>query len=190
MEQQKTLLNSDDLLCISSVGHHTGLRYELVKGELIEMAPAGARHGGIANQIAFLLTTHVNPRRLGRVFAAETGFRIHREPDTVRAPDVAFITMERLPSGELPAGYMDVAPDLVVEVVSPSDSAAYVQAKVEDWLRAGVRLILVAYPDTRSVAVYHSMREATLLTIDDTLEGGPVLPDFACQVRELFEEPM
>jgi Uma2 family endonuclease len=182
MSTPKVLLTADDLLRLSC----TGKRYELVMGELIEMAPTGGRHGRVAIRIGSRLNTHVEREGLGEVFAAETGFRLERNPDKVRAPDVAFVSKGRLPPGELPTGFLDIVPDLVVEVVSPGDTATYVQAKVEDWIRAGVRLVWVFYPDTRSVASYGSLDEVRILTENDQLQGDPVLPGFSCPVKEIF----
>jgi Uma2 family endonuclease len=182
MSTPKTSYTAEDLMGISSQGK----RFELVKGELIEMPPTGGRHGRVASRIDYRLRGYVEERALGEVFAAETGFRLVRNPDTVRAPDVAFVSKERLPSEEQLIGFPDLVPDLVVEVVSPSDSAAQVQAKVEDWLRSGVRLVWVAYPDTRSVAVYRALDEIAVVGPGDVLEGGPVLRGFSCPVSDIF----
>lgn len=182
MTSPKTLFTADDLWRLPS----DGKRYELVRGELVEMPPAGARHGNVAINLGTLLNAYVRAGDLGKVFAAETAFVLQRHPDTVRAPDAAFVSKERLPSGDLPEGFLEVVPDLVVEVVSPSDTAVDVQRKVEDWLHAGVRLVWVIYPGTRSVAVYRSLADIRLLTEADTLEGDSVLPGFSCLVAELF----
>jgi len=160
--------------------------YELVKGELYEMTPAGAAHGSSAMRAGALLNVHVRANQLGEVFAAETGFILRRNPDTVRAPDAAFVSRDRLPTGELPVGFLELAPDLAVEVVSPGNTAREVQEKVEDWLRAGTRLLWVLYPATRSVAVHRSLEDVRVLSEEDALEGGEVIPGFACEVRELF----
>lgn len=182
MSTQKTFHTSEDLMRISSQGK----RYELVKGELVEMAPTGGRHGRVASRIGYRLRRIVEEQELGEVFAAETGFRLASNPDTVRAPDAAFVSKERLPSEDQLIGFPSLAPDLVVEVVSPSDSAGQVQAKVEDWLRANVQLVWVVYPDTRSVVVYRALNEVAVLGPQDTLEGGPVLPGFSCPVSDIF----
>jgi Uma2 family endonuclease len=115
LRTRKTMFTADELLHLSA----TGRRYELVKGELFEMPPAGARHGDVAMQIGALLNAHIRTHQLGKVFAAETGFILRRDPDTVRAPDASFVSQERLPTGELPTGFMELPPDLAVEVVSP-----------------------------------------------------------------------
>ena len=186
MSPQKTLVTAELLPGLSSRLSSEGKRTELVEGELVVMAPAGGRHGRIANTIAYFLTQVSRDRKWGTVFAAETGFLLRRDPDTVRAPDVAFVSSERLGTDEAPAGFLKMAPDLAVEVVSPSDSAAAVQSKVEDWLGAGTRLVWVVYPDTRSVTVYRSLHEAEVLSEPDALDGSPVLPDFALPVSDLF----
>jgi Uma2 family endonuclease len=145
------------------------------------------RHGEAAAALTVLLGQHVRAQRLGRVLAAETGFRISRNPDTVRAPDVSFVARKRVPSAGPPDGYWELAPDLAVEVVSPSDTAADVQSKVQMWLESGVRLVWVVYPDTRSVVAYESLKEISTFTAEDTLSGGEVVTGFECKVAEIFE---
>ena len=186
MSAQRTLITVDDLPDISARLSAEGQRCELVRGELHKMAPAGARHGVVAQRIALRIGNYVETRELGYVFAAETGFIVQRHPDTVRAPDVAFVSKERL-QGEVPPGYMGIVPDFVVEVVSPNDSASAVQAKVEDWMKAGTRLVWVVYPETRSVAVYRSLQEAQVLSSVDTLNAEPVFDDFSVPVGDLFK---
>ena len=165
---------------------HDGHRYELIKGELKVMTPASPRHGRIANMVTFLLTRHVRQHDLGVVYAAETGFKLREDPDTVRAADAAFVAKARIPSEGEPEGYWAIAPDLVVEVISPSDSAPAVQSKVADWLAAGCRIVWVVYPDTKTVTEYRSWQKVQVLTADQSLEGSDVLPGFVCPVRELF----
>jgi Uma2 family endonuclease len=161
-------------------------RFELVKGELVELSqPPGSEHGLVTNQLAYQITHHVLSRKAGKVFAAETGFRLARNPDTVRAADVAFVSKDRLP-GQMPKGYLDLAPDLVAEVVSPSDDPDAIQAKVADWLAAGTRLVMVVYPRSRQVAVYRSLREVTVLTEADTFTTPDILPDFALPLASVF----
>ena len=184
-----TPMTADELLRLPSDRH----RYELIEGELRTMTPASPRHGRIANTLAFLLTQHARQHELGVVYAAESGFQLHENPDTVRAADAAFIAGSRIPPEGEPEGYWALAPDLVAEVVSASDSASAVHAKVADWLPfqgpvggAGCRLVWVVYPDTQTVAEYRSLTEIRVLTADQSLEGGDVLPGFVCQVGDLF----
>lgn len=182
MGTPKTYYTAADLMRICSQGK----RCELVKGELVEMAPTGGRHGLIASRIDRRVGSFVEQNNLGGDFAAETGFRLARNPDTVRAPDVAFVSRARLPAADLLVGFPDLVPDLVVEVVSPSDTAGAVQARLEDWLKAGASLVWIVYPDTRSVAVYQSLDQVAVLTQGDILDGDPLLPGFSCPVSELF----
>ncbi len=185
MSTSKTLLTSDDFLRLSAASKGKK-KLELIRGELVEMPLSGGRHGCVSSRIDRRLGTFVEQHDLGEVFAAETGFWISHNPDTVRAPDASFVAKGRLPAGEPPIGYLDLAPDLAVEVVSPGDTAGEVQAKVEDWLRAGVRLVWVFYPDTRSVVGYQGLDDVRLLWELDELFGWQVLPGFRCRVRELF----
>lgn len=174
-------MKAEDLLSLPA----DGKTYELVQGELTIMVPAGARHGRVAGRLLYLLAEYVYRHNLGVVYAAETGFQIARDPDTVRAADVAFVAHERL-SPEETDGYHHLAPDLVVEVASPYDSATYLQAKVADWLAAGVRQVWVVYPDTRSIMVYDPSGRAVIHREDDVLDGEDVLPGFRCMVKEVF----
>lgn len=177
-----TSVTADELLHLSAIGH----RYELVKGELIEMSPASPRHGRIAMRFGALIEQYVRQKNLGTVYAAETGFKLQENPDTVRAADAAFIAQSRIPPEGEPEGFWAIAPDLVVEVVSPSDSAQMIQSKVTDWLTAGCRLVWIVYPDNQTVTEYRSLTEAQVLTAAGSLTGGDVLPDFTCPVQELF----
>lgn len=161
-------------------------RYELVKGVLVEMTPPpGLEHGALTHRLSYLITHHVFQNDLGRVVAAETGFRIARNPDTVRAADVAFVSKERWPK-KPPKGYADLIPDLVAEVVSPSDKPDDIQDKIRDWLDAGVRLVLVLYPGSRQLAVYRSLREVSILTEEDAFIAPDILPGFSIPVSGIF----
>jgi Uma2 family endonuclease len=162
-----------------------GFRYELVKGEIRKMAPAGSLHGNVAIQVTLPLAQHVKEHKLGRVFTAETGFRIARDPDTVRAPDAAFVSRERIEQIGIPEGYWPGAPDLAVEVVSPSDTYSEIQEKVLDWLAAGTRMVIVVNPRKRTASV-HRGATATVLTEKDVLSGEDVVPGWTVPVKELF----
>lgn len=163
-----------------------GVRRELVRGELRTMTPAGFEHGGTIVNLTAPLAQHVRTHRLGVVLAAETGFVIGRNPDTVRAPDIAFVRADRVPPGRLPTKYWDGAPDLAVEVVSPSDRVVEVDEKVRDWLDAGTRLVWVVNPGARTVTVYRPGAKPTVLVESDTLEGEDVVPGFRLPVAEVF----
>lgn len=113
-----------------------GKCWELVDGEVVEMSPPGGVHGEISLEAGALLRNYVRPRNLGVVYTAETGFILRRDPDLVRAPDVAFVDRNRLPRGRSLEGYVPVAPDVVVEVVSPHDGASDVQSRIDTWLQA------------------------------------------------------
>ena len=162
-----------------------GGNHELVKGELIDMPPAGFEHGSVGSEIALVLGQYVRQQRLGRTFAAETGFIIERDPDTVRAADVAFIAKERLPA-ERTEKFSDIVPDLVAEVVSPHDTAKELEEKITDWLNAGVRVVWVLYPRTQTIHVHRSGSASRRLTAAETLDGEDVVPGFSCPVAELF----
>jgi Uma2 family endonuclease len=176
------ILTAEELLTLPDDGN----RYELVRGELVCMAATGGRHGIIASRVDYRLRNFVEAHELGEVCAAETGFRLAQNPDTVRAPDVSFIARERLPSGEVPEGYWPFAPDLAVEVVSPSDRSDDVLAKVQEYLRAGTRLVWVFHPRTKAVMVYRANGEVLLVQGQEELSGEEVLPGFHCRVNELF----
>jgi Uma2 family endonuclease len=166
--------------------HASGLgRCELLRGELVMMSPAGSRHGAIAARMAHLLLNFVEPQALGEVLGAETGFLIASDPDTVRAPDAAFIRADRVTDG-LPQGFFPGAPDLAVEVLSPDDRASEVLAKVEDWLSAGCHAVWVVDPKTRTVTVYRSSGDAVVLKTTDTLTGGDLLPGLELPVANIF----
>jgi Uma2 family endonuclease len=163
-----------------------GQRYELVRGELICMAATGGQHGIVASRLDYRLRAFVESHALGEVCAAETGFRLSQNPDTVRAPDVSFIARERLPTQGAPEGYWPFAPDLAVEVISPSDRFDDVLTKVQEYLRAGTRLVWVFHPRTKTVTIYRANGDVQLLQEQEGLSGEEVLPGFHCQIREFF----
>ena len=176
------LMTAEELLRLPDDGY----RYELVRGELRKMAPAGYLHGRVAINVTTPLDRHVRVHDLGVVCAAETGFKLASNPDTVRAPDVAFIRRERVQEVGDAEGYWPGAPDLAVEVISPSDTFADVQEKVFDWLQAGTRMVILVMPRKRAVTVYRSLADMMMLTEHDMLDGGDVVSGWKIPVRELF----
>ncbi|MHC4974835.1 MAG: Uma2 family endonuclease [Planctomycetota bacterium] len=173
------ITTAEQLLRAGDIG-----RCELVRGELRMMIPPGFAHGRITIKLTGPIVNHVEAHDLGTVVAAETGFLLSRDPDTVRAPDIAFVRAERGPGPE--RGYFPGAPDLAVEVLSPDDRPGYVREKVAEWLEAGSHAVWVADPRARSVTVHAPAGEPRVLQESDTLEGGDVLPGFALAVREIF----
>ena len=163
-----------------------GLRRELIRGEVRTMAPAGYQHGRIAQNLASSLDRHVRERGLGVVLAAETGFKIVGNPDSVRAADAAFVSVERAEAAGEVAGYWPGAPDLAVEVVSPNDRFAEVEEKVADWLTAGTRMVIVVNPRARTVTVRLSESEARILSEEEILDGGQVVPGWTLSVSDVF----
>lgn len=160
---------------------HLG-RCELIRGELRMLDLSGAEHGRVTARVLVALANHVDSRGLGAVYP-EIGFVLTRAPDTVRAPDVAFVRAERLTRVD---GYYDGPPDLAVEVVSFNDRPAYLQEKVAAWIAAGARTVWVVDPDARSVTVHEPRRKPRLLGERQTLRGGSALPGLEIPVASIF----
>jgi len=161
-------------------------RHELVRGELRTMAPGGWEQGGISSVADRSLGTHVEARNLGRVVTNETGFLLTTNPDTVRAPDVAFVSRERVEAVGNVRGYWPGPPDLAVEVISPNDLYTEVDEKVAEWLEHGTRMVLVVNPRRRTVAVHRPGQPMRTLSEDDVLDGEDVVPGWKLPVRDLF----
>ncbi len=180
--QVKNFVTADDLLKIPD----DGFRYELIRGELKQMAPAGFEHGRIAAILTASLVQHVMPQKLGVVCAAETGFKISSNPDHVRAPDVAFIANHQLLNVKDVKGFWPGTPDLVIEVVSPNDAYADVEEKVLDWLDAGCRMVIVVNPRKQVVTVYRTVDDIHIIGKGAELHGADVLPGWCLAVDSLF----
>jgi Uma2 family endonuclease len=160
-------------------------RTELVRGVLVVREPAGFAHGRVAMRLALKLGVHVQQTGAGELLAAETGFTLARGPDTVRAPDVAFVRRERVPDPP-PRGFPQLAPDLVVEVLSPDDRPGETLAKVGDWLEAGSRLVWVIDPQRRYARIYRPDGTETVITESEHLSGEEVLPGFDCALAAVL----
>jgi Uma2 family endonuclease len=175
-------VSADELLRLPD----DGFRYELVRGELRQMTPAGNVHGRVAMSFSWRLAQYVQENQLGTVYAAETGFKLSTDPDTVRAPDVAFVSRARVETiGEV-EGFWPGAPDLAVEVVSPGDGYTEVEEKIFAWLDAGTKMVVVVNPRQRSATVYSSQTDISALTEADILDGGEVVPGFQLAIRDIF----
>ena len=167
--------------------HYEGQPYELVEGVPTEMSPSADIHGKLAARILIHLGVYVEENDLGEVRAAETGFILKRDPDTVRAADASFIAKKRLVEISDDEAFTSIPPDLAAEVVSKDDSANEVQAKVQDYLQAGIRLIWIVYPKQQIVIVYYPDGRAETLSGDDSLTGGDVVPGFEYPLHKLFK---
>jgi Uma2 family endonuclease len=159
-------------------------RYELVKGELLTMSPSGGQHGAVTVYLTVPLATFVKANKLGVVFGAETGFILERNPDTVLAPDISFIRKDRIES--ISTGYLEIPPDLAVEVISPSEGKPRVEKKTAQWLEFGTRTVWLVYAKTRTVEVIDSSGRKLLLTERDELTCGDVLSGFRISVKDIF----
>ena len=172
-----TLMTADELL------HHPddGWRYELVRGELRKMSPSGARHSRVAARILGSLQPFVDFHHLGAVFASEGGFWISHRPDTVRAPDAAFVRAERVVDT---VGFFEGPPDAAFEVTSPGDSYSEVEEKTRDWLRAGVRAVIIIDPETRTARVH---RATGAMAVADVIDIDDVIPGWRLPLASLFD---
>ena len=180
MSRTTHLMTAEELMDLSGDGH----RYELVKGELLTMSPPGEEHGAVTANITFLLSKYVREHELGRMYGAETGFKLETDPDTVLAPDLAFIRRDKV--GQLSKGYRSGAPDLVVEVLSPGDRKSKVENKTLQWLALGALAVWLINPQTRTVDVRLANGEKRLFTEDEVLTDDDIVPGFRVPVSEIF----
>ena len=178
------LMTADDLWDLPD----DGLRHELVRGELRTMPPTGLDHGDHESVLDGSLGPYVRKGKLGRVFTGDPGFVLAANPDTVRAPDLAFIRRDRLVDGRGPRGYFHGAPDLAVEIISPNDLYTEVDEKVGEWLQFGTQMVFVVNPRRRTVAVHRPGQPIRIFGIDDVLSGEDVVPGWTLPVHALFEQ--
>jgi Uma2 family endonuclease len=179
-EQPTTLLSAEAFW--ARHGHEKHV--ELVDGEVHYTMPVGGKHGVYAVNIATEL--RIWAKKAGGAVGVESGFYLKRNPDTVRSPDVFYVRPEHLPAGGIPDAYWHQAPDLVVEIISPSETASEVDEKVMQYLEAGVALVWLVYPKTRRVVVYEPDDAIHILSHDAVLTHDTVLPDFRCSLSDLF----
>jgi Uma2 family endonuclease len=172
-----TLLTADELLRLPA----DGWRHELVRGELRKMSPSGARHGRVAAEIVGSLIAQMKRNRTGAVYSSETGFRISRQPDTVRAPDAAFVRSARITET---AGFFEGPPDAAFEVTSPGDTYSEIEEKTRDWLRSGVKVVVVVDPRTKTARVH---RAGGATNVEDVIEIDDVIPGWRLSLAEIFD---
>ncbi len=176
------ITTAEQLLQAGDIG-----RCELLRGELVMMSPAGSEHGDIVNNIAYFLTQHVRGHNLGKVKTGEPGFIVERNPDTVRAPEVAFVRADRLHLDPGPP-FFPGHPDLAIEVVSPSDAATEVLSKVHMWLDAGCESVWVVDPKEQAISIYRRDGTHRVRRAGETLDDEPLLPGFALPIDEVFAD--
>lgn len=181
MVAQEQLVTAEDFAGLPD----DGSRHELVKGAIIEVVRPTFAHGRVQTRIARFLDAFLDNHALGWI-TTETGYILSRNPDTVRGPDVAFVSKTRLNKPE-PDAFIPIAPDLAVEVVSPNDRATEINAKVVEYLQAGTRLVWVVYPDVQNAHVYRPGGKGEIIDRDGVLDGEDVLPGFKLALRDVYE---
>lgn len=180
------LMTADELLMMPRGENGNDYRYELIRGELKKMSPTKPMHGIVTARLTIAVGQHVETEDVGEMFGAETGFVVEQNPDTVIGADVAFVSHERLSTIENIEKFVPFAPDLAVEVLSPSNTVDEIDEKIALYFAAGARLVWVANPKRRTFSVYRSSRDVQILTDADTLNGGDVLPGFTYDLAKLF----
>lgn len=160
-------------------------RYELIRGVLYPVSPAGRPHGRVMGNVAEPLLRHVREQNLGVVYVGDVGVILERDPDTVLGPDISFVRADRLPAGD-GRGYMPFVPDLAIEIISPSQTRPEAREKVDSYLAAGVPHVWLFDPRRRTVTVFGGTGGVTVLTEDDPLDGGDLLPGFRLSIADVF----
>jgi Uma2 family endonuclease len=176
-----TLLTAEELWCLPENGKHLSL----VRGVIVEEPLPGGEHGAIVAAFGYLLIRWAKASGVG-VAGIRAGFILARDPDTVVGPDLSFVRASRLPEGRIPVQFYDLAPDLAVEVISPSETAEGVQEKVRDYLAAGASLVVLVYPRTRLLIAHAADGSSRTYREDETFSDPAILPGFSCHVAELF----
>ena len=181
--QMDTLITGEEVLAMGDIGP-----YELVEGRIVPMSPTGHKHARYESNFDEFIKSFVRQNNLGYVLVGEVGIYTHRNPDTVRGADVAFISHERYAQQKEGSGFLEVAPELVVEILSPDDRWSEVMRKLREYFSIGVKLVWVADPATRTVYAYRSLTDVREFPETATLPGDDVLPGFSVPVAALFEE--
>jgi Uma2 family endonuclease len=176
-------VTADELFRMPNDSYH---RYELVKGRLLTMSPPGSLHGLLVSRLNVALAVHVEANRLGVVLTGDSGFHLEHDPDTVRAPDVAFICRARIPAAGIPTSFWSGAPDLAVEVMSPGDRRSEVDEKTAEYLSLGVQEVWLIEPAARRVTRHRLGEDPQVLHESDTLDGGTLVPGFQYRLARLF----
>ncbi len=187
MVMERQVISADGFLKIVGSPEFGDRIVELVEGEIIEMPLPNGEHGEVLAILTIKIGQYVLEKELGRITTGDAGFVLERRPDgrdTARGPDLAFISKAKAPA-PLPSSLLEYAPDLAVEVISPSNEAADIHFKIRQFLAAGTALVWIVYPATQTVEV-HSSSGAITLEADDMLSGGDVLPGFEVPVRAIF----
>lgn len=164
-----------------------GLRHELICGELKTMTRPGSEHGFLMTIISAILWDYVRKNKLGVVISGDAGFILSREDTTVVGPDIAFVPTAQVPPTGVPKKWLDAAPALAIEIISPNDTIQEVDEKVDLYLNAGTKLVWLVTPTRRTVTIHSAGHEIRVLRPTDTIDGEGVLPGFRCEVRQFFE---
>jgi Uma2 family endonuclease len=165
------------------------MRYELANGELATMPFEGGQHGRITAIIGFILKRHVKENQLGVVYAAETGFLLTRDPDTVLAPDVAFVSRSRVDGIEDEVKFIPFAPDLAIEVLSPSDRFTRTEKKAFAWIEHDTKLVLLVDPESKRVHSIRSKRSIVVHELEETIDCSDAVSGWQLKIREVFGSP-
>jgi len=184
LKTEKKVWTDEEFMALPQDGH----RYEIVNGELVDMGKSGALHGYICSLLLAALASYVLPKKLGVILDSSTAFKMKN--GNRRSPDISFFAKERLRGiTELPSGFLDGAPDLAVEVLSPGNTVEEMHDKLVEYFENGTRLAWIIHPSEHYVLVYRSAQEPDrLLKSVDSLDGEEVIPEFTLPVADLFQQ--